>query len=315
MCLIFVKPKNAKNFLTYDRFSNALENNPHSVGIIVKNKNNVIVTRFIEPLQHKESIWNIIKDAEEYAIHFRYATHGKIDITNTHPFTIVKGLWMMHNGVMNEFGNMNKEYSDTKNFVEYYLKPIIEKEGVEILKCPEFKETLKRKIGLGNKLLFIDNEFNITIINEDVGVWREGCWLSNEYSILSHKTPKYYHNLPTDGTANIFSNYSWFNDSVEFEDDMIYDAHTDVNIFDLCEYIAEEIEQGHIQGEYIEYVLQIEEDLDSLGLNKQLYLNEIAKQVRDGCIEGEEPFSWVIESRVIDDYIDCEYYNNPFFFG
>ena len=199
MCLIFLKPKNAKNYLTYDRFCNALENNPHSVGIIYKNPEDgkVKIERFVKPEKGKDKIYDIIKDKEEFAIHYRFATHGAVNLTNCHPFIVTKDLALMHNGVMSEFANIDLPKSDTRNFAESFLKPYIEQEGIGVIKDKDFIEDVGKVIGSYNKILLIDKDFNWSIINEKSGVWKEGCWLSNSYS--------------TESSRNYYDSYSYKN--------------------------------------------------------------------------------------------------------
>lgn len=211
MCLIFLKPKSAKNYLTYERFCNALDNNPHSVGIVYKNPEDgkVKIERFVKPEKGKEKIYDIIKDKEEYAIHFRFATHGAVNLDNCHPFLVTKDLCLMHNGVMSEFGDIDTNKSDTRNFAESFLRPYIEQEGIEVIKDKEFIEDVGKVIGSYNKILLIDKDFNWSIINEKSGVWKEGCWMSNSYSTESSRN--YYDSYNygySYGSTNKKYNYS-----------------------------------------------------------------------------------------------------------
>lgn len=223
MCLIFLKPKDAKNYLTYDRFCNALENNPHSIGIVYKDTedNKVKIERFVNPAKGKDKIYDIIKDKEEYAIHFRYATHGGVNLANCHPFIVNKDLCLMHNGVMSEFGKVDESKSDTKNFTESFLRPYIEQEGIGVIKDKEFIEDVGKVIGSYNKILLIDKDFNWTIINESSGVWKEGCWLSNSYSTESSRNYYDSYNYGSSyGKYNYDSDYKYYNDY--YDEDMYY---------------------------------------------------------------------------------------------
>ena len=191
MCLIVVKPKNSKSYLNYERFCMALNTNPHSIGILYKKDNKIKVKKFIKPKDIKKKIFNIIKNKDEYAIHFRYATHGSIDTKNCHPFRVVDGLYLMHNGILSKYGDMNKTQSDTRNFIDYYLRPIIEKYGIEIIYTEEFKESVEKEIGLGNKIVLIDKDFNFIIFNENLGTWIDNNWLSNTYSTKEYTFKTY----------------------------------------------------------------------------------------------------------------------------
>ena len=283
MCLIFIKPKTAKNFLTYERFSNALTNNPHAVGVVYRDAEGIAIERFVKPENYKEEIWNIIKDKEEYAIHFRYATHGILNLTNTHPFVVSKGLCMMHNGVMSNFGDLNKDWSDTKNFVEYFLKPYVDEEGIDVIKDESFKQDLEKIIGSGNKLLFIDNDFNFTIVNEKAGVWREGCWLSNEYSIEPPYSAYYSKFAPTDGTASL-STSSYDN----YYEEAPTSFHSKQEVYDC---IAEEISSGYDEGYIVPFTLVTEYDIIYLS---SADLSEIANNVKRGQMSGSYPCQWEV---------------------
>lgn len=198
MCLIFLKPKGVKNYLTYERFQNALKRNPHSVGIIYKKNGKLKVKKYVRPSEKEKQIYNMIKNKDEFAIHFRFATHGAIDKQNCHPFKVVDGLYLMHNGIMYEYGEMDKTKSDTRNFIELYLKPIIEEKGIEILKNKNFIDELGKYIGNGNKLLLIDKDFNHYIVNDTSGVWVDGCWASNGYSMEERKIKTFYSSISKD---------------------------------------------------------------------------------------------------------------------
>lgn len=189
MCLILIKPKNATNYLTFERFCNALDNNPHSVGICYLNDNNELeIRRYVNPTKGKRDIYDMIKDREQYAIHFRYATHGAIDLSNCHPFKVSDDLILMHNGVMSDFGKIDTNKSDTRNFCDSFLAGYIKSVGSSVINDEDFKADMLKIIGSYNKLLLIDKDFNFSIINEKAGVWREGCWLSNGYSTDSYSS-------------------------------------------------------------------------------------------------------------------------------
>jgi len=312
MCLIFIKPKTAKNYLTHERFINALTNNPHAVGIVYRDNGKVNIQRFVKPEANKEEIYNIIKDKEEFAIHFRYATHGILNLTNTHPFIVTNGLCMMHNGVMSEFGNLNKDWSDTKNFVEYFLKPYVEEEGIGVVQNKDFKEDLEKVIGAGNKLLFIDKDFNFSIINENAGVWREGCWLSNSYSVEPPYSTYYNTYAPKDGTAGKSSkkSYNYYDDFYGSEDYGLYDDDYTTYLAgsmtrqEIDNFIGKEVASGYTQGMDIPYELEYDEDytanmtLDELNKN----LVDIGEQIKKGIYKGNTPFMWelVVDEKDID---------------
>lgn len=235
MCLIFLKPKTAKNYLTYDRFCNALENNPHSVGIVYKDTDGKVkIERFVNPEKGKEQIYNIIKDKEEYAIHFRFATHGGVNLANCHPFIVNKDLCLMHNGVMSDFGKIDDKKSDTCNFTECFLRPYIEQEGIGIIKDKDFIADVGKVIGSYNKILLIDKDFNWSIINESSGVWKEGCWLSNSYSTESSRNYYTSYNYSNSGYGN-YNYKSDYKNYYDYDYDYDYDEYGNYDCEDYNE--------------------------------------------------------------------------------
>lgn len=240
MCLILIKPNNCKNHLDYERFCKALKHNPHSVGILYKKGDKLKVKKYINPKSIKKKIFNMIKNKNEYAIHFRYATHGNIDTKNCHPFRVVDGLYLMHNGIMSAYGDMNKKQSDTRNFIDYYLRPLIEKNGVEIIYTKEFKEMVEKEIGTSNKIVLIDKDFNVIICNESAGSWIDGNWLSNTYS-----TEEYYYKSYSKPLSNYVSKYKSLPiediDNLDYYDDYWDYMEDNYNYFDRMYYDEETI--------------------------------------------------------------------------
>lgn len=111
-----------------------------------------------------------------YCLHFRYATHGAVNIGNCHPFKVNKSLYMMHNGII-RIPLADKARSDSWNFARHYVRPYVQTHGMDnlITDAEQF-------IGQGNKLTFMTGDGEILIANESAGVWRGGMWFSNSYS-------------------------------------------------------------------------------------------------------------------------------------
>lgn len=234
MCLIFLKPKNAKNYLTYERFCNALENNPHSIGIVFRNDKGIIeIRRYVNPEKGKKEIYDIIADKKEFAIHFRYTTHGGTNLYNCHPFIVNKDLCLMHNGVMSDFGHIDESKSDTRAFTEYFLRPYIEQEGIGVIKDKQFIEDVGKVVGSYNKILLIDKDFNWSIINESSGIWKEGCWMSNSHSTESSRSyyTSYVQSKPSNNNyyddyddyySYYDSYYNYPNDYLKYQQEQAY---------------------------------------------------------------------------------------------
>jgi predicted glutamine amidotransferase len=177
MCLIILTQPSVK-LPTKKELQCAWENNPHGAGysyfmgtlnIIEKELLNFEV--FYAMLKKDYKVYGKFS---QFLIHFRYATHGLIDDSNCHPFTMINGPTMAHNGIICEMPE-HPTKSDTIVFKEYILEKLPtrfwENESIMIL-----LETFLD----GSKIVLIHNAFEFTIINEKLGHWNNGSWFSND---------------------------------------------------------------------------------------------------------------------------------------
>lgn len=117
---------------------------------------------FDEFLKHYQKFKN-----SECAIHFRYATCGKTDKNNAHPYLVNDDVWMMHNGVFPTLGD--GERSDSWEFAEM-IAPYAKE-----LHNPQFQELIKMA-SEHQKLVFCDKN-GLTVIDPD-------DWFEDENGIL-----------------------------------------------------------------------------------------------------------------------------------
>lgn len=103
-------------------------------------------------------------------IHFRIATAGKVDRDNTHPFR-VRGGAMIHNGIFWS-GGFEDTMSDTR-----LLAAVLHNRFTEEAVSKHKKEL--GEVAGWNKMAFLHDSGNYTIINEDYGTWDDGVWYSN----------------------------------------------------------------------------------------------------------------------------------------
>lgn len=122
-------------------------------------------------------MWKWVKDIPGPKVfHSRISTSGLVDIDNCHPFFVTNhgDFGVAHNGVIGRQANKG-ESSDTRNFIKNvlaFLPAGFHKEEV-------YAELLSDYIGWG-KLVFMDGDGDITIINEHLGKWVGNIWYSNE---------------------------------------------------------------------------------------------------------------------------------------
>lgn len=127
MCLIIHKP-NAE--LNIDEFilDNAEEINPDGFGIVFTDTNEVVYTMDYEEAR------KLIQLSRPFVAHYRYATRGKINATNCHPYPVTKDIHLFSNGTVADLGDDN--VCDTK-LVADMLKRIPSKHWADVLSMTE----------------------------------------------------------------------------------------------------------------------------------------------------------------------------------
>lgn len=119
---------------------NAVHNNPHGYGIIIKRDNKLTVVKDLPAGGNDpDVIYKILKDnedAERYC-HVRWKTAGAISDANTQPFLVFddsgREIWFCHNGTLSQYTptySQNPppdEASDSRKFAETILKRYLPK--------------------------------------------------------------------------------------------------------------------------------------------------------------------------------------------
>ena len=109
MCVIIIKQTDKQLSKTILRTSSRI--NPHGLGIVWLDT--------YETTYHKSSDWKKLVTNRPFIAHFRFATKGKINKANTHPFICGKNKHelLMHNGTIPNIGTDAK--SDSRMLAEY----------------------------------------------------------------------------------------------------------------------------------------------------------------------------------------------------
>jgi hypothetical protein len=132
------------------------------------------------------------------AFHFRIATHGTVKEQNCHPFTINKNLAMMHNGIIRKVDSMigkDEDISDSEFFAYRYVIQAFNSIDIDCLKTGmPINELFDEFIG-SSRLLFMDNDGEIALVNERGGSWPQlglgkDWWFSNTLWKPMPKTKK-----------------------------------------------------------------------------------------------------------------------------
>jgi predicted glutamine amidotransferase len=213
MCLILQLNKESQ--ITEEQFKKNLEKNSDGTGIMFANNNKIIVKREIDSKDKQVSLFTKYvkavtetKSLNEVFIHSRFATHGKKDLLNCHPYEVLAGntkqpeLYCMHNGIIGTVDLVEKDKSDTFNFLKYYVKPLLEGR-INLLQNSHFQQMLSKYIGIVSKLVFLDSTGLTTFIHKEQGTIYKGCWISNTNSGIS--------TADDSRQTNSYNNYSYFN--------------------------------------------------------------------------------------------------------
>lgn len=192
MCIIIVKSKKGQTIPTA-HFKNALRSNPDGVGLMYYQKGKLTIYRQLTP--SLRDILALVSTLDEYAIHFRLATHGDINAANLHPFTFAKNAKaLMHNGILPEATALseNHKITDTEGYIKKYLS------NQKVIDWDKVSAHIKSY----NKFVVAEDR-TLKIINKDAGVEYEGNWYSNAgaftmaelddiYERVDYRTTKLY---------------------------------------------------------------------------------------------------------------------------
>ncbi len=174
MCLLILKP--AKLSIPREYLISADIANPHGCGIAFPDGRTTKTLKGAKwGADDIERALSSIGDAPAI-IHFRYATHGSLIDSNTHPFMLPRGIAAAHNGVISGVTCRDDE-SDTRAYLRQHVSPYVAK-GQDIT-CPLFLDAVGAQVGAGNKLVFMDGKGRYGIANEKSGHWHGGSWYSN----------------------------------------------------------------------------------------------------------------------------------------
>lgn len=174
MCIAILKPKGKS--LDKNLLMTCSENNPDGCGFayLDDNSGDIIINKFML----FEDFWkeySKIQKNHTTLVHFRIATHGKVELQNCHPFKLNSKMVLIHNGIISGYGSRIDNVSDTKDFIEKVIGNISHK----MWKNPSFRELVGKAIGY-SKFAILDTNDNYYIINEDKGLWDNGVWFSND---------------------------------------------------------------------------------------------------------------------------------------
>lgn len=143
-----------------------------------------------------EEIWKEVsklhrnKNYTNVNIHFRFGTSGGIGPNQTHPIEMDNKIFMMHNGVCQEFVWNNDKFSDTQ-CMAYWLNELLRMKHIKKLSELAEDEMLFSYIEYkfsGSKVVLMQED-KVLIFNEDLGEWKNGIWRSwKEYQYYGYES-------------------------------------------------------------------------------------------------------------------------------
>lgn len=215
MCILIHHPINTQ--FAVEQLQDFYNKNPDGFGAIVKHGDTVEVIKSVGKIDEIIELYQTQVSGREAVIHFRMKTHGDIDLANCHPYEVVPGIWLAHNGILSTGNAADPRMSDTWHYIQDFLKPMLEHDP-SMLFNQGFQKMIASHISGSNKFGFMTQEGEVVIINKDLGVEHKGVWYSNTYAWTPwkfgfghpplHTTSTYQRSLAFDQSAKWDSRYA-----------------------------------------------------------------------------------------------------------
>ena len=237
MCVIVYKQKKAN--ITKKVLRQCWNENPDSGGFMFSTKGELIIHKgyttfktLYKDFRKQERLHN-----ENFVLHFRIATHGKINEANCHPFIVNKNIGFVHNGILNCV-KATKEKSDTSVFCEQVLRKLPN----NFLNKAEYRIMLESVCKAeSSKFTFLTNKGVAHIFNELAGMWQNGCWFSNTYFMWDNEFVS-KQDLPQKLLFNELAR-TWQNNDSYTECIWCGDYYPKEQHLNCCKFCAEELER------------------------------------------------------------------------
>ncbi len=186
MCLIIAREKNSAP-VPSAYISAATENNPDGFGIVGKDElGQMHLSKDLLMSSCEKTIREYESANMDFIAHFRFKTHGAIDVENTHPFKMLGQNYLAHNGVVG-IATPNADKSDTWHLVEAIKQARVKMSAKNL---ESFFRSNEKIIG-SSKFAMLGSNINLTVFGHELGIVEDKIWYSNEYSLIAPKRYEY----------------------------------------------------------------------------------------------------------------------------
>lgn len=125
---------------------------------------------------------------KQFMIHFRIATHGAVGVTCCHPFVVNRKTVFCHNGILGtKFTNGLSKTGDMSDTM-MFNKLCLQKLPKNFMDKKLYKFLLESAIDY-SKMIIMNSNDKVWILNERLGEWDGGIWYSN----TTYKKQTYYY--------------------------------------------------------------------------------------------------------------------------
>lgn len=182
MCIAIYIPKNKQ--VSRSALKRCYEVNSDGFGYAYFNNGRLVVRKFVD----KDVIPTEIEKFHElrknnldkkFIVHFRIATHGAVGTKCCHPFVVNRNIVFCHNGILGDKFTKGLSKAGDMSDTMMFNKLCLQKLPRNFMDVPMYKFLLEHAIGYSSKMILMNKNGTVWILNENSGYWDGGIWYSN----------------------------------------------------------------------------------------------------------------------------------------
>jgi len=168
-------PKN--KVIPKEKIKSMEKTNPDGTGMMVVIADTIFDTKWVDEW-HIPTYFSL---PFKSCLHFRTASSSNIGEEFCHPFEVNNKLWFMMNGNLFEFQSyFGYGFKKNETDAQRFNRQILQNLPSNFLDIPKIKKALELYLRSNfTKMIFMDSDGKVTILNEDLGEWVDGVWYSN----------------------------------------------------------------------------------------------------------------------------------------